>query len=73
MHDTTGVKSLARGKVLGGDDQPPRRTGFAAYRATVDVEKMKAHADTAELLDKPGLNLWLVLLLQARCRKILWC
>lgn len=55
-----GVKSIARKKVLGGIDQPPKRTGFAAYRATVDVEKMRAHPDTAELLAKPGLNLWLV-------------
>ncbi|KAL2436788.1 FAD-dependent monooxygenase OpS4 [Exophiala dermatitidis] len=54
-----GVKSLARRKVLEGDDQAPRRTGFAAYRATVDVDKMKAHADTAEILAKPGLNLWI--------------
>jgi salicylate hydroxylase len=54
------VKSVARKKVLGGVDQPPKRTGFAAYRATVDVEKMKVHPDTAELLAKPALNLWLV-------------
>jgi salicylate hydroxylase len=56
-----GVKSYARTKVLGGVDQAPRKTGFAAYRATVDVEKMKAYPDTAEVCDKPNLNLWLVL------------
>ncbi|KAJ4515685.1 hypothetical protein HRR75_003764 [Exophiala dermatitidis] len=55
----TGLKSVARSKVLDGNDQAPRRTGFAAYRATVDVDKMKAHADTAEILAKPGLNLWI--------------
>lgn len=44
--------------MLGGIDQAPKRTGFAAYRATVDVEKMKAYADTAEVCAKPVLNLW---------------
>ncbi|KAI1627692.1 salicylate hydroxylase [Exophiala viscosa] len=53
-----GLKSVARQIVLGGVDQAPRRTGFAAYRATVDVEKMKAYPDTAEILAKPNLNLW---------------
>ncbi|KIW56578.1 hypothetical protein PV05_05230 [Exophiala xenobiotica] len=53
-----GLKSYARTKVLGGVDQAPRRTGFAAYRATVDVEKMKAYPDTAEVCAKPNLNLW---------------
>lgn len=54
-----GVKSIGRSKVLAGVDQVPLRTGFAAYRATVDVEKMKAHPDTAQLLTVPGLNLWI--------------
>ncbi|KIW23274.1 uncharacterized protein PV07_11485 [Cladophialophora immunda] len=54
-----GVKSIGRTKVLGGVDQPPLRTGFAAYRATVDVEEMKAHPELVELLAKPGLNLWI--------------
>jgi len=54
-----GVKSIGRSKVLAGVDQFPLRTGFAAYRATVDVEKMKAFPDTAQLLSKPGLNLWI--------------
>ncbi|KAK4943999.1 hypothetical protein LTR10_016520 [Elasticomyces elasticus] len=53
-----GLKSLARKKVLGGVEQAPRKTGFAAYRATVDVEKMNAYPDTAEILAKPNLNLW---------------
>ena len=55
------MKSLGRSKVLGGVDQAPLMTGFAAYRATVDVEQMKAYPDTAELLARPGLNLWLVI------------
>ncbi|KAK5271662.1 hypothetical protein LTR96_003488 [Exophiala xenobiotica] len=54
-----GVKSYARTKVLGGVDQAPRKTGFAAYRATVDVEKMKAYPETAEVCAKPNLNLWI--------------
>ncbi|TVY34811.1 FAD-dependent monooxygenase [Lachnellula subtilissima] len=37
-----GVKSAARKLVLGGIDQKPVHTGFAAHRATVDVQKMKA-------------------------------
>lgn len=37
----------------------PIRTGFAAYRATVDVEKMRDDPDTAWLLEKPALNIWI--------------
>ncbi|KAJ9615640.1 hypothetical protein H2200_001715 [Cladophialophora chaetospira] len=54
-----GVKSIGRPKVLGGVDQPARRTGFAAYRATVDVEQMRQHPELVDLLAKPGLNLWI--------------
>ncbi|KIV90285.1 hypothetical protein PV10_07604 [Exophiala mesophila] len=54
-----GVKSIGRKIVLGGVDQTPLRTGFAAYRATVDVDKMQQHPDTARLLEVPGLNLWI--------------
>ena len=53
-----GVKSAARELVLDGVDRPPRMTGFAAYRATIDVEDMKRDPDTAALLSNPGLNLW---------------
>ena len=53
-----GVKSAARRLVLGDADKPPRMTGFAAYRATVDVEDMKRDPDTAEILRNAGLNLW---------------
>jgi len=52
------VKSVARKIILGGDDKPPRPTGFAAYRATVDVEKMKVDPDVSWLLEKPCLNIW---------------
>ncbi|RKL31235.1 hypothetical protein BFJ72_g11252 [Fusarium proliferatum] len=54
-----GVKSHARSIVLGGSDLPPQKTGFAAYRATVNTEEMKQDEDTAWLLEKPGINIWL--------------
>jgi salicylate hydroxylase len=53
-----GVKSRARPVILGGPDLPPQRTGFAAYRATVDTEEMKADPDTSWLLERPGINIW---------------
>jgi salicylate hydroxylase len=34
--------------------------GFAAYRATVDVDLLKSDPDTAWLLEKPALNIWFV-------------
>ncbi|KAM0241508.1 hypothetical protein ACHAP5_007547 [Fusarium lateritium] len=55
-----GVKSYARAVVLGGADVPPQRTGFAAYRATVDTEEMKRDENTSWLLEKPGINIWYV-------------
>jgi salicylate hydroxylase len=55
-----GVKSAARPVVLGGTDQPPKLTGFAAYRATVATALMKQDPDTAWLLERPGLNIWSV-------------
>jgi salicylate hydroxylase len=54
-----GVKSLARSVVLGGNDIIPNTTGFAAYRAVVDTAMMRTDPDTAELLERPGLNIWL--------------
>lgn len=57
-----GVKSEARKLVLEGVDKPPRMTGFAAYRATIDVEDMKRDPDTAALLRNPSLNLWSAML-----------
>ncbi|KAG9503476.1 hypothetical protein J7337_006321 [Fusarium musae] len=55
-----GVKSQARSVALGGSDLPPQKTGFAAYRATVNTEEMKQDEDTAWLLEKPGINIWYV-------------
>ncbi|KAF2476791.1 FAD/NAD(P)-binding domain-containing protein [Lindgomyces ingoldianus] len=54
-----GVKSEARKVVFGGEDQAPRRTGFAAYRAMVDTEEMRKHPQVSWLLENPGQNLWL--------------
>ncbi|KAF1983592.1 FAD/NAD(P)-binding domain-containing protein [Aulographum hederae CBS 113979] len=54
-----GVKSLARGIILGDKDQLPRMTGFAAYRATVPVEKMQADPDLAWILENNGLHCWI--------------
>ncbi|KAH0527335.1 hypothetical protein TsFJ059_002347 [Trichoderma semiorbis] len=54
-----GVKSLARNQILRHEKKEPIRTGFAAYRATVDVEKMRDDPDTAWLLEKPALNIWI--------------
>jgi salicylate hydroxylase len=45
--------------VLGGTDIAPQPTGFAAYRATVDVSKMLADPSIAWLLEKPSLNIWI--------------
>lgn len=56
----TGIKSEARKVVLGGQDQPPLRAGFAAYRAIIDTEKMKSDPDVSWLLDNQGQNLWYV-------------
>ena len=53
-----GVRSIAREKVLTFADKPALRTGFAAYRATVDVERMKEDPNISWLLEKPGLNIW---------------
>ncbi|KAI5241768.1 hypothetical protein E4T42_07892 [Aureobasidium subglaciale] len=53
-----GVKSLARAVIIGTTASPPVPTGFAAYRATVDVEKMKEDPEIAWLLETSALNVW---------------
>lgn len=42
----------------GKGDDGPRATGFAAFRATVDVEKMRNDPETSWLLERPALNIW---------------
>ncbi|KAH7119951.1 hypothetical protein B0J11DRAFT_590980 [Dendryphion nanum] len=54
-----GIKSAARKIVLRGEDQPPQKAGFAAYRAMVDTGRMKDDPDISWLLDHPGQNLWI--------------
>lgn len=53
-----GVRSTARKVVLGGEDMPAQKTRFAAYRATVPVEKMQSDPDLASILARPGINIW---------------
>jgi salicylate hydroxylase len=45
--------------MLGDKDQPPALQGFAAYRATVDAEKMRQDPDIAWLVEKPSQNCWI--------------
>lgn len=57
-NNVAGVKSIARREVDDSDRPSFERTGFAAYRATVDVAKMKADPEISWLLDRPNLNIW---------------
>lgn len=52
-----GVKSGAR-KLVGKSGPAFERTGFAAYRATVDVARINADPELSWLLDRPNLNIW---------------
>ncbi|KAJ6024340.1 hypothetical protein N7540_005137 [Penicillium herquei] len=54
-----GVKSVARRLIDKSGLQPFTKTGFAAYRATVDVSLMKQDPETAWLLERPALNIWI--------------
>lgn len=47
--------------MAGGIDAAPIRTGFAAYRATIDVNKMKDDPEISWLLEKASLNIWYLL------------
>ncbi|KAJ6153578.1 hypothetical protein N7470_006537 [Penicillium chermesinum] len=53
-----GVLSKARKIVLGDADRPPHLTGFAAYHAVVDMDRMREDPEISWLLEKPSLNLW---------------
>lgn len=55
---TKGIKSVARRIVLGGEDMAFRKPGFAAYRATVDVERMRNDPEVSWILERPALNIW---------------
>ncbi|KAJ3963042.1 hypothetical protein N0V92_000182 [Colletotrichum tropicale] len=54
-----GVKSVARDLVPYGAGHGPKYTGFAVYRATVDVSKMRKIPEICWLLEKPGLHVWI--------------
>ncbi|KAH7304653.1 hypothetical protein BKA65DRAFT_205867 [Rhexocercosporidium sp. MPI-PUGE-AT-0058] len=54
-----GLKSLARSEILGNSDQGPVKTGFAAYRSTVDTKLMRDDPDISWLLKEPALNIWI--------------
>ena len=60
FYSYAGIKSIARDIVGGASQGEPKPTGFAAYRATVDVEKMKKIPELNWILQKPGLNVWYV-------------
>ncbi|KAJ5324216.1 hypothetical protein N7476_002816 [Penicillium atrosanguineum] len=52
-----GVKSVARQLVENGP--AIEQTGFAAYRATVDVARIRADPEISWLLERPNLNIWI--------------
>ncbi|KAE8382515.1 hypothetical protein BDV26DRAFT_253666 [Aspergillus bertholletiae] len=54
-----GIKSVARRVLLGGQEIPLRTPGMAAYRAVVDVDKMKRDPELSRILERPGLNAWI--------------
>jgi len=53
-----GIKSAARELLLPHGDHVPAFHGFAAYRATVDAQKIRQDAEIAWILEKPCINLW---------------
>ncbi|OLN94175.1 3-hydroxybenzoate 6-hydroxylase 5 [Colletotrichum chlorophyti] len=54
-----GIKSVARDLLPSQQSSRPVYTGFAVYRATVDVNKMRKIPEIAWLLEKPGLHVWI--------------
>lgn len=54
-----GINSVSRKTILDGVDRVPLRTGFAAYRATVGVEKIREDPAVSWILEKPGMNVWI--------------
>ena len=53
-----GIKSVGRNFVSSSTSAAPKPTGFAVYRATVDVEKMRQVPEISWILEKPSLNIW---------------
>ncbi|KAJ6030199.1 Monooxygenase FAD-binding [Penicillium canescens] len=54
-----GVNLVARTILEESGRSSFENTGVAAYRATVDVERIKNDPEPSWLLDRPSLNLWL--------------
>ncbi|KAI1874299.1 uncharacterized protein JN550_002878 [Neoarthrinium moseri] len=54
-----GVKSVARSLIHPQGNHEPRLSGFAAYRATVDVSKMRSDPEIAQIIERPSLNIWI--------------
>ncbi|KAL3475747.1 hypothetical protein BJX99DRAFT_229213 [Aspergillus californicus] len=54
-----GIKSIARNYVSHDMRATPKPTGFAVYRATVDVEKLREIPEISWILEKPALNIWI--------------
>lgn len=55
------MKSTARSIVAPNGRGAPKYTGYAVYRATVDVAKMREIPEISWLLEQPNLNLWFVI------------
>lgn len=53
-----GIRSRARKVVLAGRELPLDKPGFAAYRATLDVDRMRNDPEVSWILEKPSLNIW---------------
>ncbi|PSN61458.1 FAD/NAD(P)-binding domain-containing protein [Corynespora cassiicola Philippines] len=53
-----GIKSIAR-SIIDSSAEDAKPTGFAAYRATALTETMRKDPDTAWLLERPDLNIWI--------------
>ncbi|XP_014551814.1 hypothetical protein COCVIDRAFT_19972 [Bipolaris victoriae FI3] len=54
-----GINSAARATLFPDTNNEPDFHGFAAYRATVPIARMKEDPDIASMLDKPALNIWI--------------
>ncbi|KAK2035313.1 FAD binding domain-containing protein [Colletotrichum zoysiae] len=54
-----GLKSSARSLLPASQIASPNYTGFAVYRATLDVSKMRKISENDWILDKPGVHMWI--------------
>lgn len=53
-----GINSYARKQFLGHSDVGAQKTGWAAFRMMVDVEKIKRNPETRWITEKQDLHLW---------------